>query len=294
MRFTRRRTALAIALVAVPAFGLGGMAIAGGGGGRGGPPATDRLSDTGYTNHVIPRTKKVKFCEGADGPYAEVRQSFIGRSDPGSDPRISGKVFTESWTVVRLTGLPGTPPGEPLGQTFGTLEIRDPDSGRLKAEAKFAADAEFDNPSPEGDPNPDTKPPEQELRAEGFFIGRAYGHPRAKAPKVNFGRMIANYTADAHAKLRPTDPDPDTFFELTTGDREVGNTPGGPGGNPAKPGSEHEGRDEQGNLAALQTGDCGLGSEKAFDKLFGFEGHGHGRDDDGKDRGKRKGHGKKK
>ncbi|MDP8943444.1 MAG: hypothetical protein M3N16_04915 [Actinomycetota bacterium] len=66
MRLTKRRAAAVLALVTVPALGVGGMATAGGGGGRGGPPATDRLSDTGSTNHVIPRTKKVKFCGGAD------------------------------------------------------------------------------------------------------------------------------------------------------------------------------------------------------------------------------------
>ena len=193
MRFTKRRTAAVLALAAVPALGAGGIAIADRKDGE--RPATDRLTKTGYTNHEVWR--QAKTCTGRDGPYVELLQRFEGSSDRESDPRISGKVYTRAWTVVRLTGvgIPGAPTTEPLGQTFGTLEIRDFDRPhRVKAEAKFAADVEADAPSTERDPtppNPDTKPPNNQLRAEGFFIGRVYGHPIRSMP-LNHGRMIAN------------------------------------------------------------------------------------------------------
>jgi hypothetical protein len=237
------------------ALGIGGTAIADDDD-DGDDPNTSRITTTGYTGNETSR--KQRNCTGDDGAqYVELRQRLVGNSDPGSDPRLAGELRVQSRSLVKVS-----PPGETgIGQIFGDFTLRDPSTGRTKARGEFIGTTEADTPNPpNGDPNPDNKPPEGVGRLEGVVFGLLFGRPRSTNP-LNFGRLIGNITADSNVDA--------TQVELVTGDRDFGNPVPRPGGNPIA--NPPGGRDDNGHPAVLQKGDCGLGFDEEFRDRFADE-----------------------
>jgi hypothetical protein len=123
MRLTRW-TSLAIA--AVLALAVAGIAIAHGGGG----PAqkTEQVQATFTATPVAGKTK-TRQCTGVDGTYAISKAVDTGTST--GDPRLTGNITIKSKSVVNTT--------TGLGWSQGKVSIKDPATGKLKGIAGFTA-----------------------------------------------------------------------------------------------------------------------------------------------------------
>ena len=132
MRATRLIT---LALAAVAALAVAGIAIAHGGGGS--PQKTEEVAATFTTAPVADKTRS-KQCTGVDGTYTISKG--VDQGDSTGDPRLTGKITIKSNTVVNNdTGL---------GWSEGNVFIRDAASNKPKAVAHF--DATLKNGALEG------------------------------------------------------------------------------------------------------------------------------------------------
>ncbi|MDP8942687.1 MAG: hypothetical protein M3N16_00975 [Actinomycetota bacterium] len=244
------RRAFPAVLVGVLALGAGGIAIADHS--DKGKLAADRVQATEFS--AVERERSERRCRGADGElYEELKQRLTGAAV--GDPRFAGDIVVHQRVLIRLGAAAGGTT-EPIGQAFGTVLYKDPDTGgkkgrkktgRTKAFVTFLATLEVD---PTGSPNPAELP----IRAEGAFYGDVFGHPRSSNP-LNHGRVISNFTSHVQAQAQ----------------RAQGQFGG----------TDEGGRDDTANTGVLTKGDCGLGFTKAYRKTFGHghRDHGRGRDD---------------
>ena len=124
MRMTRL---ISIALVAVLALAIAGIAIAHNSGGNAQPtePATAAFTATPNADKT-----KTRQCTGPDGTYNVTKGVYNGTST-SDDPRLAGNITIRSKSVVNLDNG--------LGHTEGQVFLRDADTGKLKAVAGLQA-----------------------------------------------------------------------------------------------------------------------------------------------------------
>jgi hypothetical protein len=117
---------MSLAIAAVLALAVAGIAIAHGGGG----PAqkTEQVQATLTAKPVADKTK-TRQCTGVDGTYAISKAVDTGTAT--GDPRLSGNVTIKSKSVVNTT--------TGLGWSEGKLYTTDPATGKLKGVAGFTA-----------------------------------------------------------------------------------------------------------------------------------------------------------
>jgi hypothetical protein len=90
--------------------------------GEGGALNTDQAYAQALLTHVHVKTRE---CDGADGHYAESKNVFTGTST--GDPRLSGAAeFEMLYDLLNVTAL--------HGPDIATITIRDPATGRVKAQ----------------------------------------------------------------------------------------------------------------------------------------------------------------
>ena len=123
MRMTRF---ISMALIAVLALAVAGIAVASKGSGNAQPTEAVQATFT-----ATPSEKsKTRQCTGVDGTYNVTKGVYTGTSE-SSDPRLAGAITIKTKSVVNLdTGL---------GHTEGKVFLRDADSRKLKAVAGLQA-----------------------------------------------------------------------------------------------------------------------------------------------------------
>jgi hypothetical protein len=162
-RATRRRkrlaSAAAVLLVAFAfTFALSVAAIAG----DDRRPQTDRvLADIVFTEFA---ETTERFCVGQDGRY--FAGSGTARGTSTGDPRLSGDVTVTARTLVNIE--------MDLGTDIGRIVIRDPETGRKKAEGSFS--------------NVST----DEI-SQGTIVGRVYDAGTGGEETTGAGTLVANW-----------------------------------------------------------------------------------------------------
>ena len=122
----RSRRLISLALAAVTALAVAGIAIANGGGGN--PQKTEEVAAT-FTAAPVANKTRTKQCTGVDGTYTITRS--VDQGDSTGDARLTGKVTIKSQTVVNNdTGL---------GWSEGKVSIADASTGKVKSASGFAA-----------------------------------------------------------------------------------------------------------------------------------------------------------
>lgn len=112
-----------VAAIAGAAFlALAAAAIAG----RDGRPETEQVEASIVFDHIEGRFRE---CEGKDGVYANNRVTLTGTSV--GHPTLSGSVELRYEELFRFT------PPDPFGPQEGRIVIRDPETGKKKAEGRF-------------------------------------------------------------------------------------------------------------------------------------------------------------
>ena len=167
MRLTRW---ISLALAAVMALAVAGIAIAHGGGSA---QPTEAVQAS-FTAAPVPGKTKTKQCTGVDGEYAITKS--VDQGTATGDPRLSGKVTIKSKSVVNTT--------KGLGWIDGKAQIRDETTGKLKVESHFSAVIT------EGS------------KLEGLIRGKVKNAAPATTPKKSHGKkgkfnseLLANFSA---------------------------------------------------------------------------------------------------
>jgi hypothetical protein len=171
MRVTRL---ISLALAAVMALAVAGIAIAHSGGGQ--PQKTEQVSATFEATPVADQTK-TRQCTGVDGTYSITKSVATGTAT--GDPRLSGNITIRSKSVVNTT--------TGLGWVDGNVKTTDPATSKLKGVSGFTAVIT------EGS------------KLEGFDVGRvknpapAGGTTKAKGDHGGGGKfssqLLANFSA---------------------------------------------------------------------------------------------------
>jgi hypothetical protein len=122
----RMKRLISLAIAAVLALTVAGIAIAHGGGG----PAqkTEQVQATFTTTPVADQTA-TRQCTGVDGTYAITRSVDTGTAT--GDPRLTGNITIKSKSVVNTT--------TGLGWSEGKVFTTDPATGQLKGVSGFTA-----------------------------------------------------------------------------------------------------------------------------------------------------------
>ena len=122
MRLTRW---ISLALAAILALALAGIAVAHKAGQSGKTEATQAT----FTATPDAAKTKTRQCTGQDGTYNVTKGVYTGTST--GDPRLSGNITIKTESVVNLDNG--------LGWTKGRVFLRDADTGKLKANAGLDA-----------------------------------------------------------------------------------------------------------------------------------------------------------
>jgi hypothetical protein len=124
-------------------------------------PQVDQVAAEITFTHVQGKTRQ---CEGQDGEYAENRLTFTGTSS--GDSRLSGNVELDFHELVNFT--------QGFGPMQGRIVIRDPGSGRKKADGQLDGTGPLDF-------------------VQGVIAGRAHDEGGGDEETTGDGLLVANW-----------------------------------------------------------------------------------------------------
>jgi hypothetical protein len=122
----RMRRLISLAIAAVLALTVAGIAIAHSGGGQ---PAKTEAAQATFTATPDAAKTRTTQCTGVDGTYNITKGVYNGTAT--GDPRLTGNITIRTKSVVNQ--------GNGLGWTAGQVFLRDPATGELKAIAGLEA-----------------------------------------------------------------------------------------------------------------------------------------------------------
>jgi hypothetical protein len=171
MRMTRL---ISVALAAVLALTMAGIAIARGGGG---PPQKTEQLQAAFTAKPVADKTKTRQCTGVDGTYAITKAVDTGTAT--GDPRLAGNITIKSKSVVNTT--------TGLGWLDGKVYTTDPATGKLKGVSGV------------------TGVITEGSKLEGFVLGKIKNAaPAPGAPKANENGRSGKFNSTLRANVSAT------------------------------------------------------------------------------------------